>query len=59
MLREQGHHLSEKGTKVIDLILSQMNNNRLSTSNQSIVGRAQVLDKVNQLLEGPSLVKKR
>jgi hypothetical protein len=28
LLKEQGHHLSEQGAKVIDLILSQMNNNR-------------------------------
>lgn len=55
MLKEQGHHLSEKGAKVIDLILSQMNSNRLSTSsNQPIADRAQVLDEVNQLLSGPS-----
>lgn len=55
MLREQGHHLSDKGAKVIDLILSQMNRNRLSTSsNQPIVDRAHVLDQVNQLLSGPS-----
>lgn len=55
MLREQGHHLSEEGVKVIDLILSQMNRNRLSTNlNQVIVDRAEVLDKVNQLLSGPS-----
>ena len=39
MLKEQGHHLSEQGTKLIDLILSQMNKNRLSTaSSQPIIG---------------------
>lgn len=55
MLREQGHHLAEKGAKVIDLILSQMNNNRLSrSSGQPIVDRAQVLEQVNLLLSGPS-----
>lgn len=55
MLREQGHHLSEKGAQVIDLILSQMNRNRLSTSSSlPIVDRAHVLDQVNQLLSGPS-----
>lgn len=54
-MREQGHHLSIKGTKVIDLILSQMNRNRLSTSSsQPIADRAQVLDQVNLLLSGPS-----
>lgn len=55
MLREQGHHLSEKGAKVIDLVLSQMNRNRLSTSSSlPIVDRVHVLDQVNQLLSGPS-----
>lgn len=55
ILREHGHHLAKIGAKVIDLILSQMNNNRLSTSSsQPIVNRAQLLDQVNLLLSGPS-----
>lgn len=55
MLREQGHHLSEQGAKLIDLILSQMNRNRLLTnSGQPFVDRGQVLDQVNQLLSGRS-----
>jgi hypothetical protein len=54
-LKEQGHHLSEKGAELIDLILSQMNNNRLSTSSrQTVVDRALLLAEVNQLLSGPS-----
>ena len=52
-LKEQGHHLSKK--EVIDLIISQTNNNRLSTSlNHVVVDREQLLAKVNELLNGPS-----
>ena len=55
MLKEQGHHLSEQGVKLINLILSQMNNNRLTTtSSQPAVDRALLLVEVNQLLSGPS-----
>ena len=54
-LKEQGHHLSEEGGKLIDLIISQTNNNRLSTSlNHVVVDREQLLAKVNELLNGPS-----
>ena len=54
-LREHGHHLSENGTKVIDLILSQMNNNRLSTKRSKLVIDRALLDSnINKLLEGPS-----
>lgn len=54
-LKEEGHHLSEEGIKLIDLIISQTNNNRLSTSsNDIVVNREQLLVKVNELLNGPS-----
>jgi hypothetical protein len=54
-LKEQGHHLSEKGRKLIDLIISQTNNNRLSTSSDHIVvDREQLFAEVNELLNGPS-----
>lgn len=53
MLKEQGHHLSE-GVELINLTLSQMNNNRLSTSNQPPVDRVLLLEKFSQLLSGPS-----
>jgi hypothetical protein len=53
MLKEQGHHLSE-GVELINLILSQMNNYRLSTSNQQPpVDRVLLLEKISQLLSGP------
>ena len=48
-------HLAEKGIKLIDLIISQTNNNRLSTSLNHVVGdRVQLLAKVKELLNGPS-----
>lgn len=47
--------MSEQGVKLIDLILSQMNNNRLSTtSSHPGVERALLLAEINQLLSGPS-----
>ena len=55
MLKEQGHHLSKQGIKLLDLILSQMNNNRLSTnSSQPVSDRESLLVEVNLLLNGPS-----
>lgn len=54
-LKEQGHHLSKKGANLIDLIISQTNNNRLSTSlKHAAVDREQLLAEVNELLNGPS-----
>lgn len=53
-LKEQGHHLTEQGVKLICLILSQMNNNRLSTTSSQPVDRALLLDEINQLLSGSS-----
>ena len=53
-LKEQGHHLTETGVKLIGLILSQMNNNRLSSNSSPPVDRALLLDEINQLLSGPS-----
>ncbi len=55
MLKEKGHHLSEQGTKLIELILSQMNKNRLSTaSSQPIIDRVFLLAEINKLISGPS-----
>lgn len=59
-LKEQGHHLSEKGVKLIDLIISQTNNKRLSTSlNYIAEDREQLFAKVNELLNGPSNFEER
>jgi hypothetical protein len=56
LLKEQGHHLSKQGVKLIDLILSQMNNNRLSTTaySQPAVDRTLLLAEINLLLNEPS-----
>ena len=54
-LKEQEHHLSKKGVKLIDLIISQTNNNRLSTFlSKRVIDREQLLDKVKILLNEPS-----
>lgn len=56
VLKEQGHHLSNQGVKLIDLILSQMNNNRLSTTASSLpaVDRTRLLAEINLMLNEPS-----
>lgn len=55
LLKEQGHHLSEEGVKLIDLILSNMNNNRLSTaSGHPTIDRTLLLAEINLLLTKPS-----
>lgn len=55
LLKEQGHHFSKQGVKLIDLILSQMNNNRLSTSSSHpVVDRPLLLAEIKLLLLEPS-----
>lgn len=51
---KKGHHYSKEGKDLIDLILSQMNNNRLSTSNQPIIDRDELNLKIQALLNKPS-----
>lgn len=47
--------MTEQGVKLIDIILTQMNNNRLSTtSSHPTVDRTLLLAEVNLLLSGPS-----
>jgi intein-encoded DNA endonuclease-like protein len=53
-LKEKGHHYSKQGKDLIDLILSQMNNNRLSTSNKTIVDRDNLSLQIQTLLNKPS-----
>lgn len=53
-LKEEGHHYSDEGLRFIELILSQTNNNRLSTSKSAKVDRALLHADVNRLLSGPS-----
>jgi len=55
-LRNKGAQFTEEGVEVLDLILSQMNNNRLSSSlcsNNSIT-REQLILKIEDLLNKPS-----
>jgi hypothetical protein len=54
-LKERGFHYLEEGKELIQLILSQMNNNRLSTSKTyHKVDRKELYLKINELLCSPS-----
>lgn len=53
-LKDKGHHFSKEGKDLINLILSQMNNNRLSTSNNPIVDKEELNIKVQTFLHKPS-----
>jgi hypothetical protein len=56
-IKERGHHYQEEGMKILNLIISQMNNNRLS-SNRGVsspkVEREHLYLEINKLLGGPS-----
>jgi len=56
-LKERGHHYQEEGIKILNLIISQMNNSRLSThcdASLPKVGREQLYFEISKLLNGPS-----
>lgn len=53
-LKNLGLQYTEEGSKLIDLIISQMNNNRLSTSGLPRVDRAHLQIEIDKLLSGPS-----
>jgi len=53
-LKEQGHHYTDQGLRLIELILSQMNNNRLSTSKAARIDRALLHADIHRMLSGPS-----
>lgn len=56
-LKERGHLYQEEGKNVLNLIISQMNNNRLSTNkgeNLPKIEREQLYLEINKLLNGPS-----
>lgn len=53
-LKEKGHHYTDQGLRLIELILSQMNNNRLSTSKAARVDRALLHADIHRMLSGPS-----
>lgn len=53
-LKSKGLHHTKEGFKLINLILSQNNSRRLSTSNIPKVNRTLLYDKIEKLLKGPS-----
>ncbi len=53
-LKDLGLHYTEEGKKLILLILSNMNNNRLSTSKLPREDRAVIQTEIARLLKGPS-----
>jgi hypothetical protein len=53
-LRTLGLHYTEEGVKIINIILSQMNNNRLTTRRSGLVDRAALDCDIKRLLKGPS-----
>lgn len=53
-LKEKGHHFYKEGKDLINLILSQMNNNRLSTSDNPIFDKEELNLKVQTFLNKPS-----
>ena len=53
-LKELGQHYTEEGKEVISLILSQINNKRLSTVGSTLVDRNLLDGKVKKLLAAPS-----
>jgi len=53
-LKQLGLNYTGEGIKVIDQILSQMNNRRLSTNSSAKVDRTLLTNNVEKLLNGPS-----
>lgn len=53
-LRDRCHQYEEEGKVLMDLIVSQMNNNRLSTNKSPQVDRALLYTSIDKLLGGPS-----
>jgi hypothetical protein len=54
-IKEKGLNYQEEGKRIINLIISQMNNKRLSTNlSFSKVDRVQLYTEINKLLAGPS-----
>ncbi len=52
-IRKKGLQYTPEGQKVIDRILNQMNNNRLSTSSKPRIDRAELIIDLNNLLSLP------
>lgn len=61
-LKERGHHYQEQGINILNLIISQMNNSRLSRNRDAslpIVDREQLYVDIINLLNGPSNIEVR
>ena len=54
MLRDKGFQYTDDGLKLIELIMSQMNNRRLSSSEVAIVDREFLYKEINLILNKPS-----
>jgi hypothetical protein len=55
-----GHHYHDEGIKLLNGIISQMNNNRLSTcKSNSSINREELIKEINLLLLGPSNIEIR
>jgi len=54
MLRDKGFQYTDDGLKLIELIISQMNNRRLSSSDIAIVDREFLYKEINLMLNKPS-----
>lgn len=50
LLKEKGHHYTEEGFKLIQLIINQMNKHRLSSSGSSVVERGSLNSKIQDML---------
>jgi intein-encoded DNA endonuclease-like protein len=55
-LKERGHHFQEEGLRLLNYLINQMNNYRLSTNLKASLPmcRAEILKAINTMLEGPS-----
>lgn len=54
MLKDKGLQYTDEGLKLIELIISQMNNRRLSSSELAIVDREFLYKEINFMLSKPS-----
>jgi hypothetical protein len=50
LLKEKGHHYTEEGFKLIQLIINQMNKHRLSSSGSSVVDRESLNTQIQYML---------
>ena len=58
-MRDRCHHYEEEGKNLIDLIISQMNNKRLSTNQAARVDTVFLQTEIDKLLNGLSHRAKR